>query len=190
VPFELKVGVTPLMAFPKASEIKIVTPAVSTPFAFVGVVALIVEVSAEAGPGIKVIIDPALTTGLAIERVLSSAFVEVNVQVEIPLVLVAEHVLGVLFDPEAVKVGTIPTTALLVESFKVMVTVKAATPFAMTGPVPVIDEFAATAEPDWKITVPPVFTTGVLMERVLVSPVVEASVHVETPAVVEDEQVP
>jgi len=62
-----------------------------------------------------------------------------------------------------------------------MVTVEVATPFATTGLVPVIVELAATAEPAVKVTVPPLFTTGVAIESVLTSAFVDASVHVDTP---------
>jgi hypothetical protein len=178
------------MAFPLASRIVMVTPAVSIPFALVGVVALMVEVKSEAGPGLKVTLEPVLTTGLAMESVLTSAFVEARVHVDIPLAFVALQVPAVLFVPLDVKVGTIPTTALLAESLSVIVTVDVATPSATTGPVPVMLEFAATAAPDWKTTVPSDFVTGVTIERVLVSAVVDARVQVETPAVVLEEHVP
>lgn len=39
-----------------------------------------------------------------------------------------------------VKVGVTPETPLLAASFRVIVTVEVATPFAITGPVPVIVE--------------------------------------------------
>ncbi len=50
-----------------------------------------------------------------------------------------------------------------------MVTVDVAVPSATTGDVPVIVEFAATAEPAVKVTVPPVLTTGVAIASVLIS---------------------
>jgi hypothetical protein len=67
----------------------------------------------------------------------------------------------------AEKVGVCPETLLLLASFKVIVTVEVVTPSATTGPVPVIVEFAATAAPAVKRTLPPAFTTGVTMESVL-----------------------
>ena len=69
-------------------------------------------------------------------------------------------------------------------------TVEVATPLAVTGPVPEINEFAAMGEPAANTTVPPVLTTGVAIDRVLVSAVVEASVHVEVPVASEEEQAP
>ena len=89
----------------------------------------------------------------------------------------------------ALKVGTIPGTALLVLSLRVIVTVEVATPLATTGPVPVIDELMATGPPDWKTTVPPVFTTGVAIAKVLVSATLDLKVQVETPEALELVQV-
>ena len=80
-----------------------------------------------------------------------------------------------------VSIGVNPATGLLLISFKVMVTVDVAEPLAMTGPEPVIDEFAATAPPAMKSTVPSVLDTGVIIERVFVSDLKEAIVQVETP---------
>ncbi len=62
-----------------------------------------------------------------------------------------------------------------------MVTVEVADPSAITGEVPVMVELAATALPDVKVTFPPAFTTGVAIDSVLTSAIVEARVHVETP---------
>ena len=88
-----------------------------------------------------------------------------------------------MFEPVSValKVGTTPLTLLLYKSLRVIVTVEKAVPLAVTGPVPVIVELAATALPALKITVPSALITGVAIERVLVSAFVEASVQVETP---------
>ena len=69
----------------------------------------------------------------------------------------------------AAKVGTIPDTALLAASFRVMVTVEVAVPSAITGVVPEIEELRATAEPAVKTTVVPALTTGVAIERTLLS---------------------
>ena len=69
-------------------------------------------------------------------------------------------------------------------------TVEVATPFAVIVVVPEIDEFAATAEPDWNVTVPPAFVIGVLIESVFTSAVVDASVHVDVPAAVDELHVP
>lgn len=90
----------------------------------------------------------------------------------------------------APKVGTIPETGLFEASLRVIVIVEVAELFAMTGPVPVIVEFAATAAPAVKTTVPPALTKGVAMERVFVSAFVDASVQVEIPEALETEQDP
>ena len=90
----------------------------------------------------------------------------------------------------ALKVGVWSETGLLFASRKVMVTVEVAVPSAMTGLVPVIVEFTATADPVVKTTVPSALTTGVAMDNVLVSGVVDASVQVETPEALVTEQVP
>jgi hypothetical protein len=81
----------------------------------------------------------------------------------------------------AEKVGVVPTTGLFAISLRVTVTVEVAVPFAMTGPDPVIVEFAATAEPAVKITEPPDLTTGVAIERVFVSAILDTNVQVEIP---------
>ena len=49
-------------------------------------------------------------------------------------------------------------------------------------------ELAATAIPTVKVTVPPAFTTGVAMERVFTSALVDFNVQVETPEALEEEQ--
>lgn len=46
------------------------------------------------------------------------------------------------------------------------------------------------AAPEVKVTLPPDFTTGVAIERVLTSATVEVSVQVETPEAFEIEQAP
>jgi len=89
----------------------------------------------------------------------------------------------------AEKVGVSPGSALLLASFKVIVIVEAAVPSAVTGPVPVIVEFAIEAEPDVKVTVPPLFTTGVAIDRVLTPADVDFIVQVDTPNAFVDEQV-
>lgn len=65
-----------------------------------------------------------------------------------------------------------------------------ATPSAITGELPVINEFAATAAPGVKVTVPPIFATGVTIERVLTSAFNELNVQVETPEAFETEHAP
>lgn len=83
----------------------------------------------------------------------------------------------------AEKVGVRPATVLLFVSRSVMVTVEVATPFAVMELVPVIVEFAATADPETNVTVDvtPVKPAGVAMLIVFVSAVVEAIVAVATP---------
>lgn len=83
--------------------------------------------------------------------------------------------------PDVVKVGVRPATGLLLASRNVTVTVEVAVLSATTGPVPVMVELAAIGVPASNTTVPPVLLIGAVIERVLVSAVDEASVHVETP---------
>ena len=70
---------------------------------------------------------------------------------------------------------------LRLESNKVMVMVESVDPSATTGPEPVIVEVLAEAESAVKLTVPPLTLTGVVMDKVLISDLVEVSEHVETP---------
>ena len=90
----------------------------------------------------------------------------------------------------ALKVGVCPGTGLLLASLKVMVTVDVAVPLATTGLVPVIVEFTATADPAVKTTVPSAFTTGVAIDNVLVSAVVDDKVQVDVPDAFVAEQAP
>jgi hypothetical protein len=66
-------------------------------------------------------------------------------------------------------------------SLSVIVTVEVAVPLATTGPVPVIVEFAATAAPPVKVTVPSDLVTGEVMESVFTSALDDLSVQVEIP---------
>ena len=59
--------------------------------------------------------------------------------------------------------------------------VEVASPLAITVEVPVIVEFVATAMSAVKMTFPPALTTGVSIERVLVSALRELRVQVDTP---------
>ena len=88
----------------------------------------------------------------------------------------------------AVNVGVNPATGLLEASFKRIVTVEVAVPSAMTGDVPEMLEFAATADPAVKVTVPPALTTGVAIESVFTSAELDFRVHVEDPATSDTEQ--
>ena len=86
--------------------------------------------------------------------------------------------------------GVCPGTGLLKVSFKVMVTVDAATPFATMGVVPVMVELAATALLGVKVTSFPVTATGEVSWRVFTSAVVEASVQRDRPLAFETEHAP
>ena len=85
----LKVGVEPLTALSKASFNVIVTDEVALPLAVTGPVPVIVEYVLATEPAVKVTVPSLFAIGVAIERVLTSAFVEANVQVAIPEASVA-----------------------------------------------------------------------------------------------------
>jgi len=93
-------------------------------------------------------VPPVFEIGLTRLKVLTSAVVDRRVQFETPDESVAEQTLYVLPLPEFVakKVGVVPTTALLLPSFSVMVMVDDETPFATTGPLPVMLELVLLAE--------------------------------------------
>ena len=80
----LKVGVEPLTGLLLASISVIVTVEVAEPFATTGPDPVIEELVATADPDVKVTVPPDLLTGVRIERVLTSAFAEARVQVEMP----------------------------------------------------------------------------------------------------------
>ena len=67
-------------------------------------------------------------------------------------------------------------------------TLEEATPSGSTGLVPAIDEVSVDALPCTKVTVPPLTVTGVAIESVLVSALVDVIVQVETPAALVAEQ--
>ncbi len=90
----------------------------------------------------------------------------------------------------APKVGVYPSTGLLLISLKVIVTVDVAVPLAITGPEPVMVEFAATAPPAMKTTDPSALETGVAIERIFVSDLSEVIVQVETPEASVSEHAP
>lgn len=188
----LKIGVVPTIGLPNASAKEIVINETDTPSALTGVVPTISELATEGAPAVNVTVPPAFIIGVAIERVLTSAFVDFRVQVDSPDALGAEQAPFTFIDPVFVaeKVGVIAVTALLFASLKVIITVEVAIPSATTGPVPVINELAATAEPAEKITVPSTFTTGVTILRVFVSAFVDLRVQVEIPEAFELEQDP
>lgn len=75
-------------------------------------------------------------------------------------------------------------------SLSEIVTVEVDIPSATTGPVPDMSEFAATAAPAVKLTVPPTLETGVSIESVFISALSELRVHVEAPVPSETEHEP
>jgi hypothetical protein len=88
----LKVGTTPETALLEASLRVTVIVDVAVPSATTGVVPVIEELPATAEPAVKTTVEPAFTTGVAIERTFDSALVEARVQVEIPELSVDEQV--------------------------------------------------------------------------------------------------
>jgi hypothetical protein len=144
--------------------------------------------AATAEPEAKTTVPPALTTGVAIERVLVSAVVEESEQVETPRDVVAVQEPMVLFDPLEVNVGVTPEIRFELASARVIVITDVDVPSGFVGPVPVIVEFAANAAPAVNTTVPPALTTGVAIESVLVSAFVDFKVQVETPEAFDEEQ--
>ncbi len=88
----------------------------------------------------------------------------------------------------AEKVGVTPDTKLLLISLRAIVIVELAKPSATTGPEPVMLEFTATAVPAVDSTVPSALVNGPVMERVLVSALIEVKLQVETPNTLETEQ--
>jgi hypothetical protein len=68
-----------------------VTIEVAVPLATIVVVPVMLELAATAAPAVKVTVPSALITGVAIERVFTSAVDEARVQLENPEVLVAEQ---------------------------------------------------------------------------------------------------
>ena len=168
------------------------TVEVADPLAMTGLVPVIVELAATAEPAVKITVPSALATGVAMDNVFVSALVDAKVQVDTPDAFVDEQVPYVLAVPVlvALYVGVWPETGLLFTSLKVMVTVEVAVPFATTGLVPVIVEVAATAEPAVKTTVPSALATGVAIDKVFVSALVDDKVQVETPDAFVAEQAP
>lgn len=81
------------MGLLKASRIVTVMLEVAVPSATTGEVPAITDVPASGAPATKETVPPDLTTGVAMESVFNSAFVDVRVQVEIPETSVAEQAL-------------------------------------------------------------------------------------------------
>jgi hypothetical protein len=63
-------------------------------------------------------------------------------------------------------------------------------PSGSIGPVPMIVELPAEAEPPINVTFPPVTMTGLASESNLICALVELRVQVETPVASDEEQVP
>lgn len=187
-----KVGVVPTIGLLLASLSVMVIFETATPLAMTGPVPVIVELATEAPAAEKTTVPSAFTTGVAIERVLVSAVKDLSEQVDTPEAFVTEQSPYVLSVPVSVaeKVGVWPATGLLLASRSVMVIVDESIPSAIFGLVPVIVEFAATAAPAMKMTVPPVTVTGERSCRVFVSAIVDLRVQVERPAALVTEQAP
>lgn len=88
----MKMGVTPSMGFPKASARETVMNETETPSALTGDVPMMSELAALGAPAVKVTVPSAFETGVAIDSVLISAFVDAKVQLDSPEALVAEQV--------------------------------------------------------------------------------------------------
>jgi hypothetical protein len=88
------------------------------------------------------------------------------------------------------KIGLSPEIGLLKSSRKVIEIAEVETPSALTGVVPRMVEVVALGLPGIKTTRPSAFATGVAMERVLLSALVDESVQVETPEAFPAEHIP
>ncbi len=86
----------------------------ATPSATTGLVPVIVELAATGVPPIKIAVPPTLTTGVSSLSVLTSALVDLRVQVDNPAPLVTEQAPYTLVDSlsVALKVGVIPAMGL------------------------------------------------------------------------------
>jgi len=177
----VNVGVVPTTALLLLSNNVIVTVDVALLSATTGPEPMMLELAIDAASAVKVTVPSVFATGVRIESVLISALVEDNVHVASPEALVTEHAEAVLLVPEEPKVGVSPATGLLVASRKVTVTVEVAEPFATTGPVPEMLEFAAIGVPAVNVMVPSVFATGVTIAKVFTPESVDFAVQVDTP---------
>ena len=81
----------------------------------------------------------------------------------------------------AEKAGVMPETGLLNASRRVIAIDEEAIPSAATGLVPVIVEVTTAGVPAVNVTEPPDFETGVSIERVFSSALVDARLQVESP---------
>jgi hypothetical protein len=108
----LNVGVIPETVLPKASFNVTVIVAAAMPLATVGPLDVNVEVVELAAPGIKAVVIAVEMAGVLTLTDFISALVDFNVQFEIPLASETEHVLIVLFEPVASRVGVSPEAAI------------------------------------------------------------------------------
>src|SRR5204862_260464 len=124
VPVAGALAAAPLTALLDTSFSVMVAADVATAVATAVPVPVMVEVAAAAEPAVKVTVPPLCTTGVAIESVLTSAFVDASVHVDTPDAFVAAHAPYTLVLPVSVaeKVGVTPETGLRKMSFSVMVT--------------------------------------------------------------------
>ncbi len=81
----------------------------------------------------------------------------------------------------ALKVGVTDMSGLLKASLSVIIIVDVVVPSAVTGPEPMMVEFVGSAAPALKVTVVPVFATGVRISRVLTSALVDLSEQLDKP---------
>jgi hypothetical protein len=181
VPLAVNVGVWPGTGLLLASRNVTVTVDVALPLATTGPVPVMFELTATGVPAVKVTEPSVFATGVTMARVFTPETVELKVQVATLVAFVTEHADSVLPVPVAENVGVSPAIGLLNWSKIVMVTVEVAAPSATTGPVPVMVEVATAGAPAVKVTVPSAFTTGVAIDNVLISALVETRVHVATP---------
>ncbi len=133
----------------------------------------IVDVVESAAPGtnVAVVVRPKL--GLVSVRVLTSAFVDFNVQVETPETLVAVHAERVLPVPEEVNTGVIELMGWDPASLSVIVMVAKSVLSAVYGPLVEIVEVTAEATPGLNVTVVVMPKLGLVTVRVLTSGVVD-----------------
>ncbi len=182
-------GIKPTTGFKLESSNVMVTVDAAMPFAKTEVVPVIVEFALIALPAKKTrLFEEAETEGVKIDIVLVPATVEVKVQAEIPLVLVAEQVPIVLPLPVAEKVGVTPLTGRRLASVKVIETIEEEVPLAIVGPVPEIVPLAALGSVNK--TSPPAKLMGVNKDKVFSSAWVDLRLQIATPTVFVVEQSP
>ena len=166
------------------------------PLAVTGPLPLMLEFPLTGDPAVKTRVPPARPATLAGEtqvKVLISAWVELRVQIDIPVKLFDREQAPITFVlpvSVALNVGvTAGKTAFPFASFKVTVIVALVEPFATIGPLPLrVEVVGEAALPPVKTTVPPVTLTGEVIERVLVSARVDFKVQSETPLALDAEQ--